>query len=116
MHRRLVLPGFVFALAGTVPAAAQFVGPSQRGNPATAAAIADLRLGSYVVLTGHIVAHLRSDYFTFQDDTGTARVEIPPELWANRRVTPETRVRILGEVDRGRAGRYVWVKMLDLLP
>ncbi len=116
MRKRFVLLACAAVLACAVPAVAQFAGPSQQGNAATAAAIADLRLGSYVVLTGNIITHLRSDYFTFQDQTGTVRVEVSPELWAGRRVTPETRVRILGEVDRGRAGRYVWVKTLDVLP
>jgi len=41
-------------------------------------------LGTYVVLTGNIVNHLRSDYFTSRDDTGEVRVEIEPGIWNGR--------------------------------
>ncbi|AKC86739.1 YgiW/YdeI family stress tolerance OB fold protein [Pseudoxanthomonas suwonensis] len=96
-------------------AMAQFTGPSASGRPSTVAEARDVRLGSYVTLTGHIVNHQRSDYFTFRDDTGEIRVEISSGVWGGRKVGPETQVRLMGEVDRGPAGRYIWVKTLDVL-
>lgn len=109
---------FVVAISiatATLPAIAQFTGPSARGHAATVADVQSLRMGSYVVLTGNIVDHQRSDYFTFRDSTGEIRVEIEPQVWRDRPVTPETDVQIMGEVDRGVAGRYVWVKTLDIV-
>lgn len=96
-------------------AMAQFTGPSAAGRPATVAAAQDVRIGTYVTLTGHIVNHQRSDYFTFRDDTGEIRVEIASNVWQGRQVGPNDKVRIMGEVDRGPGGRYIWVKTLDVL-
>ena len=98
------------------PASAQFTGPGQSGNSMTVAAASEARTGTYITLTGQIVAHQREDYYTFRDDTGTIRVEIPSERWGGRQVGPETTIRILGEVDRTFGGvRYIWVKSLDIV-
>jgi uncharacterized protein (TIGR00156 family) len=107
---------FAFALLAS-PAAAQFVGPEAAGEVRTVAEVQEhTRLGRYVTMDGHIIDHLRGDHYTFRDDTGEIRVEIETELWRGREVTPETPVRLVGEVDRSVAGRYVWVKTLDVLP
>ncbi len=99
----------------TASASAQFVGPEAPGRVATVDQLIDLRLGSYVTVTGNIVAHQRRDYFLFRDGTGEIRVEIEPSLWAGRKVGATTRVRLLAEVDVGSAGRYLWVKSLDMV-
>ncbi|AHG18711.1 hypothetical protein Z042_03125 [Chania multitudinisentens RB-25] len=96
-------------------AAANFTGPSATGQASTVQQAMNTRVGSYITLTGHIVAHQRGDYFTFRDDSGTLRVEIEDSVWRGRNVGPETRVRLLGEVDNGPAGRYLWVKSLDVI-
>lgn len=96
-------------------AMAQFTGPSNSGRSTTVAGAQDVRVGTYVTLTGNIVNHQRSDYFTFRDDTGEMRVEVAPSVWQGRKVGPNDKVRIMGEVDRGPGGRYVWVKTLDVL-
>lgn len=99
----------------TSTAVAQFTGPSATGGASTVAQIEEARLGSYVTVTGHIVAHQRSDYFTFRDATGEIRVEIERSVWRNRPIAPETKVTLLAEVDRGAAGRYLWVKSLEVV-
>lgn len=96
-------------------ASAQFTGPGASGREHTVDQIADVRLGSYVTVTGNIVAHQREDYYTFRDATGEIRVEIANSVWRDREISPETRVRLLGEVDRGSAGRYLWVKSLEIV-
>jgi uncharacterized protein (TIGR00156 family) len=107
----LLLLGLLLA-AG---AGAQFRGPSVAGQTQTVSQVRDTRLGTYVTLTGNIVNHLRGDYFTFRDATGEIRVEIEGPLWRNVKVGPEDTVRLLGEIDRGPAGRYVWVKSIELV-
>ena len=101
-------------------AMAQFTGPSAAtsSRPSAVAAISRARPGSYVTLTGKTVPVLnqRSDYFLFRDATGDIRVEISSPVFAGRAVTPETRVRLVGEVDVGLAGRYVWIQSLEILP
>lgn len=114
---RAVLLSLVFVVS---VASAQFTGPStgtSRGSPTvtTAAGVASLLEGTDVTLTGHIVAHVRSDHFTFRDASGEVRVEIDDDIWKGRKVGPETRVRITGEVDRDRSGRYVDVEALELV-
>jgi len=105
----------VAAFCLLTPANAQFRGPTAQGTASTVAATENARLGTYVTLTGNILSHLRSDYFTFSDGTGEMRVEIEPNVWRNREVTPTTKVRILGEVDNSFTGRYLWVKTLDIV-
>ncbi len=97
-------------------AQAQFTGPSREGDRMTVATIQDVSFGTYVTVEGNIVAHLRSDYFTFRDASGEIMVEIPSERFGGQQVGPETRVRLMGEVDRRAAGqRYIWVKSLTLM-
>lgn len=115
MKKLLLVLMFSVAATFAVGAMAQFTGPSASGPPATVAEARAARVGSYVTLTGQIVNHQRGDYYTFRDDTGEIRVEIGSGPWAGREIGPETRVRVMGEVDRGITGRYVWAKTLDVL-
>jgi len=96
-------------------ATAQFTGPGATGQATTAAQVRGARLGSYVIVTGNIVAHQRQNYFTFRDGSGEIRVEIENPVWQNRPIAPETKVRLLGEVDQGIAGRYLWIKSLEVV-
>ena len=107
----------VLLVAGTLAsvAAAQFTGPGATGRTATLAQVASARLGSYVTVTGHVTSHQRQNYYTFRDGTGEIRVEIESAVWQNRAIGPETKVRLLAEVDQGPAGRYLWVKALDVV-
>jgi uncharacterized protein (TIGR00156 family) len=114
LMKKLFLLLVLALLAGT--ASAQFTRLGAAGRTSTNGEVADARLGTYVTLTGNVVAHQREDYFTFREATGEIRVEIGSQLFAGRKVSPETRVELLGEIDRGPAGRYVWVKSLKVLP
>lgn len=99
----------------TLNATAQFTGPSETGRETTVAQISDERLGRYVTVTGHIIAHQREDYYIFRDGTGEIRVEIENNVWQNRKIGPETKVRLRAQVDRGLAGRYLWVESLQVV-
>ncbi|MEM9392590.1 MAG: NirD/YgiW/YdeI family stress tolerance protein [Pseudomonadota bacterium] len=112
--RRIFLAGFA-ATAGASAAVAQFTGPSVQGAQSTVSAAQSARVGSYITLEGSIVSHLREDYYTFRDGTGEMRVEISQGRFGGRAVGPSDRVRIMGEIDNGRAGRYIWVKSLQVL-
>ena len=54
-----------------------------------------------VCLTGNIVNKLPfdDDKYTFEDMTGSMMVDIDHRLFGNETVTPQTRVRLCGEVD-----------------
>lgn len=115
MISRLALVALTCAALAGAPALAQFTGPSVQGQPTTVAEAQNTRAGRYVTLEGNIVAHLRSDYYTFRDATGEMRIEVPAATFGGRQIGPDTRVRIMGEVDTGRWGRYIWVKSLQPL-
>jgi uncharacterized protein (TIGR00156 family) len=114
LKRRTILAS-LFAVTCSASAFAQFIGPSVQGAPSSVADALNLRVGTYVTLEGNITAHLRGDYFQFSDGSGQIRVEIPAATFGGRQVSPQTRVRIMGEVDQSNAGRYIWVKSLNLL-
>lgn len=112
------LPAALLSLLLALPASAamaQFTGPSASPPPATVAQAADARVGSDVTLTGHVVGHLRDEYYTFRDDTGDIRVEIDRRTWNGREVGPTDKVRISGEIERDWRGRYIDVERLDVL-
>ena len=113
MKKMFVLLSLCGLLASN--ASAQFTGPEATGRTSTVAQVREARLGSYVTVTGNIVAHQREDYFTFRDASGDIRIEIENSVWQNRPVGPETKVRLLAEVDQGVAGRYLWVKSLQIV-
>lgn len=115
MLRLRLLALALVGLLATSSAVAQFTGPSATGRVTTVQEARNTRLGTYVTVTGNIVAHQRANYFTFRDETGEIRVEIDYSTWQGRAVGPETKVRLLAEVDRGIAGRYLWVKTLELV-
>lgn len=114
MTRLLAAIAIVVGLLAST-AQAQFTGPSASGRERTVAQVRDARLGSYVTVTGNVVEHLRGEYFTFRDRTGDIRVEIESSVWQGRPVAPETKVRLVGEVDQGVAGRYLWIKSLQIV-
>ena len=55
-----------------------------------------------VILTGTIVERLAGsdDKYTFADSTGRIIVDIDYEVFAGRTVTPQTKVRLFGKVDK----------------
>ena len=99
--KRIVF-AFVFCLSvlSASAAMAQFTGPSASGPPTTVSAVGNARIGSYVTLTGNIVNHQRSDYFTFRDDTGEIRVEIDNDILPTTPIDDKTRVEIRGELEK----------------
>jgi uncharacterized protein (TIGR00156 family) len=112
--KKVLAIALLFSLIG-VNAMAQFTGPSAKGQPSTVKEVYQARLGTYVTVTGRLVTHLRENYFTFRDDTGDIRVEIENSVWENRQIGPDTKVRLLAEIDHGIAGRYLWVKSLQVV-
>lgn len=59
---------------------------------------------TYVTVVGNIIQQQGRDRdkYLFQDETGEIIVEIDKKLWRNQPVSPETTVKILGELDQSR--------------
>ena len=71
-----------------------------------------------VVLTGNIVERLAGsdDKYLFKDATGQIIVDIDHEIFAGRTVTPQTRVRLSGKVDKDMMEPVkIDVKVLEIL-
>jgi uncharacterized protein (TIGR00156 family) len=98
---------------------AGFTGPSAAGEAGvsntTVAQVKTVRAGSYVTLTGYILNHKSKNYFMFSDGTGEIRIEVDGSVWSGQQVSPKTKVRLLGEVERGSSGRHIWVKSLTIV-
>ena len=71
-----------------------------------------------VVLTGNIVERLAGsdDKYLFKDATGQIIVDIDHEIFAGRTVTPQTKVRLSGKVDKDMMEPVkIDVKVLEIL-
>jgi len=69
-----------------------------------------------VILQGRILYNIRSEYYRFADETGQIRIEIPPRVWGNLRVTGDDLIEISGLVDRQILRRnYIEVRSLRLV-
>jgi uncharacterized protein (TIGR00156 family) len=72
-------------------------------GPAGTSSVADVKKAkdeTWHTLEGNIVKQLSSEHYTFRDATGEIEIEVEDDAWSGQEVTPQTRVRITGEVDR----------------
>ena len=78
-----------------------FQGPTGQANVTTVDQARKAFDDTPVTLTGNIVERVagHDDDYLFRDATGQIVVDIDHELFQGRTVTPQTRVRISGEVD-----------------
>lgn len=103
-----------FALVSILafPASAAFTGPGAEGGAGgftgpqggitQAAQIKDAKDDTPVTLEGTLVERLHKDKYTFRDASGTVVVDIDHKDFRGQTVTPETKIRIYGEVDTKR--------------
>ena len=70
---------------------------------------------SIVTVTGRVVSRVTDDDYMFRDQTGEIMVEIDDHVWRGQKVTPESQVRISGEVDHERSRVKIEVRSLELL-
>ncbi len=97
MINKLLIAVLLTALSAT--ATAEFVGPGSTKTLITVSQIDNKRNGSRVTLVGLIINQVDDEFYTFQDDTGSMVVQIDHDELRGMKVTPETEVRIKGEVD-----------------
>ncbi|MFV0423697.1 NirD/YgiW/YdeI family stress tolerance protein [Oleidesulfovibrio sp.] len=85
----------------SAPTKADFTGPGSTPPVKTVAQAEKAADNTPCVLQGQIIEKLQSanDKYTFQDSTGKITVEINHNMFAGQEVTPQTTVRLFGEVD-----------------
>lgn len=78
-----------------------FQGPGAEFGVSTVSQAKSARDDTPCVLTGNIVRRMTSDndHYLFRDSTGEILVDIDDELFMGNTVTPDTTIRIYGEVD-----------------
>ncbi|MCG7656942.1 YgiW/YdeI family stress tolerance OB fold protein [Wielerella bovis] len=112
--KQLAIIVLVFA---SISAHAEFVETmpsSQNIQMNTVQATQNMRDGYHVILEGYITGragHVDSKKFFFQDETGSLKVEIDDDVWRGQKVSPHTKVRIWGEVDRDSFNRAMEVEV-----
>ena len=75
---------------------------------------------AHIVLEGYITGTagtINPEEYFFKDNTDTIKVEINPDVWRGQKVTPQTKVRIAGEVDVNHFNntREIEVRRLDIV-
>lgn len=67
-----------------------------------------------VTLEGYIVGYAKTldiNEYIFTDNQDTIKVEIEPMVWRNQEVTPKTKIRITGELDRNDFNQTVEIEV-----
>lgn len=115
-------------LVGTTTIAqAQFTGESAAElNPAVTfvspfvtSTVADVRQmadDTYVTVEGNIIQQQGRDHekYLFKDATGEIIVEIDRKVWRGQPITPDVKVKILGELDQSRNPERVKIEAVYL--
>ena len=91
-------------LAGlSVPAWAEYVGPSERASAASVAAILKNPVDDQrVTLQGYILREIGDDLYVFSDGTGEINADIDRKRFPSQPISEKTRVEIQGKVDTHR--------------
>ncbi len=62
--------------------------------------IEKVRDDDWITVNGYIIEQLSSEQYLFKDNAGEIELDIDSDAWSNLRVTPSTKVRVHGEVNR----------------
>jgi len=109
------LSTLLLALAISTGASAEFIGPGSTSSVTTIKSIGDMKDDDKVTLEGYIVKEIRSGHFTFKDSTGEIEIEIDNEDFRGIKVTPKTKIRIIGEIDKNWTSTTIDVDYVEIV-
>lgn len=112
------LLALVLSLVLASPALAAFEGPGTKADITKAAQVLSAVDGAPCILEGHVLEKVTGsdDKYIFHDDSGKVIVDIDHKVFADQKVTPTSRVRLSGKVDKHKTREStVDVKHLQLL-
>ncbi|HEL8026049.1 TPA: YgiW/YdeI family stress tolerance OB fold protein [Escherichia coli] len=104
--------GFI-APAGQEFSQGGFSGPTP--GLSSVAQAKSFRDDAWVILEGNIIRQVGHELYEFRDTSGTVYVDIDYKHWMGQTVTPETKVRLEGEVDKDWNSVEIDVKNLRVL-
>ncbi|MEY0291103.1 YgiW/YdeI family stress tolerance OB fold protein [Providencia rettgeri] len=70
---------------------------------------------AWVTLEGNLVRQVGHELYEFKDATGTVLVDIDNKRWLGQYVTPETKVQLIGEVDKDWMEFEIDVKQINII-
>jgi len=79
---------------------AEFQGPGAVTSLTTVKAVSSMSDDDKVTLEGFIVKQIKSEHYLFTDSTGEIEIEIESKDFHGIVVTPQAKIRIMGEVDK----------------
>lgn len=82
----------------------------------TVAAVRQMPDETYVTVEGHILQQQGHDKekYLFKDASGEILIEVDKKIWRNQPITPDTTVKILGELDQSRQPDRVKIEVVYL--
>ncbi len=117
--RTKIISALILMLVLMLPASsfAGFVGPG-----AISKVITDIksisregRDDTAVILEGHVIRQISEEYYIFKDDTGEIEVEIDYGRFRGQTITPQTKIRVSGTVDKGLLKTTVDIYYLEII-
>ena len=97
------------------PVSAEFIGPGANNTLVAVSQIEGMRDDTRVTLVGNLVNQVAEEFYTFQDDTGKMVVQIDDDELRGLKVTPETKIRIKGDVDDDKHNSRVDVDFVEIV-
>jgi uncharacterized protein (TIGR00156 family) len=91
---------FVCIMMFATNAIAGFEGPGASVSVVSVKSANEMKDDDAVIMEGYLIKQLKTEHYIFKDDTGEIEVEIDDEDFKGVKVTPKTKIRIIGEVDK----------------
>ena len=111
----LTTSALLLALFISTSASAEFIGPGSAPSTVTVKSISDMDDETIVTLEGYIVKKTKPEHYLFKDETDKINVEIDDADFRGIKVTPKTKIRITGEIDKDWTSFYIEVDHLELV-
>ena len=111
MFKRIFMVILLLVFVSSVYAG--FTGPGATATLKTVASVNSMQDDDKITLEGYLVKEIRSEHYMFRDATGEIEVEIDNEDFRGVKATPETKIRIVGEVDKDRTSITVDVDYVE---
>ncbi|PWC20058.1 TIGR00156 family protein [Brenneria roseae subsp. roseae] len=74
---------------------------ASQGSVTTVAKAKEMKDDSWVTLRGTIEQRIGDEDYLFRDESGTMTVEIDDKYWNGQTITPQDKVELQGELDKG---------------
>lgn len=111
---RAIAAAFII-LTLTSCASGGFEGPGATSKVMSVTSVNDMGDDTKVILEGYLIRQISDEHYIFKDDTGEIEVEIDDEDFRGAKVTPDTKLRISGEVDKDWESIKIDVDYLKIL-